>query len=176
MTHYLPIVGASGPDGEILDCSAAAPICGYHCCHQQLPKEGPPVADESILLFPGERELALEQGESAGHIEVTGTHPAGGDFGYCNPHRIDQRQCHPSRNFKPLDCRSYPLFPTIRDGRLALLIDTRCPLSARDPARLKPHAQLILASWQREVERNPAVGHWLASLELPTYEPFSLDE
>lgn len=176
MTRYLPLVGASGSDGELTDCAAASAICGYHCCHQQLPKGGPPVTDESILLFPGELKRALEHGEGAQHIEVTGTHPVGGDFGYCNPEVIDQRQCHPARNFKPLDCRSYPLFPTIRNGKLALLIDTRCPLSARDPARLRAHAQVVLATWRSEVARNPAVGRWLASLDLPTYEPFSPSE
>ena len=151
-------------------------MCGYHCCRQLLPKEGAPVAGESILLFPGEYERACEAGtDRARHIRLIGSDDNGGDYGFCDPTIIDQGSCHPARNFKPLDCRSYPLFPVVRDGRIMLYIDTRCPISRDNRERLQDHARMVLRAWEREIERDPRVQEWLENLHLPTYEPFDLD-
>lgn len=161
----LPIVG-----GQIVGCKECSSICHYRCC-DQAKADAPDFSHENaILLYPGEWE-AVEH-ETRRHLLITIHNFNGGKIAYCDKENFDQSQCHPERNFKPLDCESYPFAPIIRDGTVHLIIDSgRCPLPVQ---QLSDHARFILRRWQEAIEKNPAVAEWISALELPNYVPYNL--
>lgn len=162
----LPIV-----DGQIVGCKECSSICHYRCCDQARSADAPDFSHENaVLLYPGEWEAVSE--EMRRHFIITMDNFNGGKFAYCDRENFDQSQCHPLRNFKSLDCESYPFTPAIRDGKLQLLIDSeRCPLPVQ---QLADHARYILKRWQEVIDRNPDVAQWISSLELPHYVPYEL--
>lgn len=158
--------------GKIQDCSALSSICHYRCCDQARPGEGDPDPENAVLLFPGEYEAVSERARR--HLLVVLGDFHGGKLTYCDRDNFDQSSCHPDRNLKPLDCQSYPFAPVIREGELALVIDSnRCPLPS---VQLAAHAAFILKRWKEVIEQNPAVADWIASLKLPHYISYSFSD
>lgn len=155
--------------GHINDCTSCSHICGYGCCHQALPHEEDFGPESSILLYHGELEAATE--ETRRHILVTADNFHNGKLGYCDRDNFDQSKCDVAKNFKPLDCQSYPFFPAIRDGKLILLIDKkRCPLAINVLLR---HYEWVLQKWKGVITKNPAVKEWITSFELEGYTEFN---
>ncbi len=167
MTKYKLTV-LRNEDGLIDGCHRCSYICGYRCCHQSLPDDGDFGPGNSILLYPDEWDLVTE--ETKKHLIITMENFDGGKLAYCDGKHFDQSKCHPSRNFKPLDCESYPFAPAIKDGKLVLLVDVkRCPLSA---VQLRKHYDYVIARWKKVLEKNPDVTDWIKSLPLPEYVPY----
>lgn len=156
-------------EGSINACASCSHICGYGCCHQALPHEEDFGSESSILLYPGELEAAAE--ETRRHILITAENFRGGKLGYCDRDNFDQSECSMDRNFKPLDCQSYPFFPAMRDGKLILLIDKkRCPLPIDALLR---HYEWVLQKWAVVIAEDPAVKKWITSFELERYAEFN---
>jgi len=160
----LPILGQE--EGGILGCSECSHVCHYRCCDQSRPEDPDFGPENSILLYPGEWEGVREDIRS--HLLITMEDYNGGKLAYCDRENFDQSSCHPERNFKPLDCMSYPFAPAIRDGELCLLIDSkRCPLPEE---QLQSHAIMIRRKWEEAIAENPAVADWIGQLSLEDYK------
>ena len=74
--------------------------------------------------------------------------------------------------YKPLDCQSYPFFPTIalaEDGYKleAGLKGAKCPLLV---AQVKEHAAWVIDEWNAEIHDNPSIARWLVKVSLVGYE------
>lgn len=156
----LPIV-----EGQLSGCKECSHICHYRCC-DQAKADAPDFGQEnSILLYPGEWESVAD--ETRRHLLITMNDFNSGKLAYCDRENFDQSTCHPHRNFKPLDCESYPFAPVMRDGTLQLVIDSqRCPLPVE---QLTNHAKYVLQRWQRVIDENPDVAAWISALKLPNY-------
>lgn len=162
-------MNSSSEGGNINACAACSHICGYGCCHQALPHEADFGPENSILLYPGELEAAAE--ETRRHILVTADNFNNGKLGYCDRDHFDQSKCSAEKNFKPLDCQSYPFFPVIKDGKLILKIDKkRCPLGTDALLR---HYESVLRKWEEVIAKNPAVKEWIVSFQLEGYTDFN---
>lgn len=151
--------------GRISSCVEVSAICGYRCCDQDIPNGNEPVRPvDYIMMYPGEYDVNDPTQE---HLEPIGEHN-GGILARCTRECFDQAGCHPDRNYKPLDCRSYPLMPEVLEGGvLALMRDARCPLTLHD---IPPeHCAAMLQEW-REVASDPDVLGWLSRLVLEGYE------
>lgn len=139
--------------GIIDQCQTAG--CGRTCCEFA---EG-----NFIVLYPGEVEQAQENGESLTHLEVTPlTH--GGHRAICRAG--DKSQC--DGGYKPLDCASYPLFPTVDDyGHVTVgLKGQKCPLSF---ASLGAHRAWVVDAWSNLCAARPDVRKWLRAIKLVGY-------
>lgn len=151
--------------GKIFSCVEASAICGYRCCDQDVP-----VVDEDvnpmdyILMYPGEFNPADPRQQ---HLTPVGDYN-GGVLARCEKECFDQSQCHPNQNYKPLDCMSYPQMPVPTDGKLSLVKDSRCPLTAGDIPPSQSSA--IVQKWQEAILANRDVLGWLSSLSLEGYE------
>lgn len=148
-----------GLDGQIAQCRHAA--CGYRCCDFS--------GGNYIALYPGELNDAVASGASLDHLEVRPS-ADGGCRAIC--HADDKATC--DGGYKPLDCASYPLFPTIApDGRVeAGLKGRKCPLIA---ATIPRHVQWVKAAWTRLAEASPAVRDWIARVRLVGYRESNHD-
>lgn len=164
----LPLV-----DGQIVGCKECSSICHYRCCDQARSADAPDFGPENaVLLYPGEWEAVSE--EMRRHFIITMDNFNRGKLAYCDRENFDQSQCHPLRNFKSLDCESYPFAPAIRDGKLQLVIDSgRCPLPVQ---QLDKHAKYVLKRWQEAMDKNPAVAEWISALEMPHYVSYDLSD
>ena len=140
--------------GSISECANSG--CGYMCCEFN--------QGNYIVMAPGEAELARSRGESLDHLDLSPL-PYGGWRAICRAG--DTATC--DRGYKPLDCQSYPLFPTLdNDGHLAVgLKGAKCPLSA---ARIEPHRRWVERRWKQLIEKNPTVARWLARVRLVGYQ------
>lgn len=163
MTDKLNNIG-----GQIAECTALSHICSFNCCNQDSPNE-PTKPESSILLYPGEIESVAA--ERKRHIIITLNDFHGGKLGYCDPTILNQSECNPEKNFKPLDCRSYPFAPAFRNGALILLVDRRrCPLGLK---ALRAHHGLILEKWKEIIQKKSDVRQWIEALDLNGYEEFN---
>ncbi|MCA9240990.1 MAG: hypothetical protein KDA37_12355 [Planctomycetales bacterium] len=144
----------TGALGVIPDCATAG--CGRTCCEFA---EG-----NYIALYPGEVEAASKSGQSLSHLELAPL-PMGGHRAVCRA--TDKANC--DRGYKPLDCASYPLFPTLdSSGALdATLKGAKCPLLA---AALEPHRAWVVRYWNEVCQRFPAAQRWLAEVSLVGYQ------
>lgn len=157
--------------GRLTGCAELAPECGYHCCHQRPLPTAVDLVDpsEAILLAPGEVEGATAP---ANHLTISRITAAGGRFARCAQDGFDQSTCSEATNFKPLDCRSYPFFPSMSEGRLVLLKDQRCPLGSAQQQELDAHYWSVRTAWQQLMTSSAAARNWIQSISLPTYEPY----
>lgn len=154
--------------GKIEACQACSSQCGYGCCHQAKPGESDFGPESALLLYPGELDGVAQ--DFRRHILITGENFNGGQLGYCDRENFDQSQCDPERNYKPLDCQSYPFAPAIVDGQLTLVVDDkRCPLPKHI---LDAHYRSTLAKWQSALDSNPAVRSWVEALNLKGYSSY----
>lgn len=157
--------GIESVTGKIAGCAACSAVCGYQCCQQFKP--GSPLfrRESCIQLYPGEWEQQSQ--EMRDHLDIVGEDQHGGMLAYCDPERFDQTRCDPSRNFKPLDCQSYPFAPMLRDGALVLVVDSRyCPLGRE---ALTLHYQVIYDRWSNLLRQDARLTSWIGSLPLNGY-------
>lgn len=154
--------------GQITDCVSLKHVCGFDCCNQDSSDE-PIRPESSILLYPGELESVVA--EKRKHIIITLNDFNHGKLGYCDPIILNQSACDPEKNFKPLDCQSYPFAPAFRNGDLILLVDRkRCPLGLE---ALRAHHESILEKWREVVQKSFNVKQWIEALDLNGYEKFN---
>ena len=140
-------------DGQIAACDTAG--CGRCCCDFS--------AGNYIVLYPGELNAAVDRGETVAHLAVRPSSD-GGHRAIC--HAGDKGTC--DGGYKPLDCASYPLFPSI-DARGDVTVDLtgqKCPLRLR---LLDAHSAWVRQAWVRLAQRSQAVADWIASVHLIGY-------
>lgn len=161
-------------NGKLNACQHYAAKCHYRCCQQERPRgKQRAVPEDSLLLYP----LELRGRAKRGHIFITRRKCNGGQLGYCDPSKICQAHCDLRRNYKPLDCRSYPFFPGINNrGELILLKDQRCPLGARKQDGLEKAYANALIMWRSIIRKSPSVKVWIKSFRLPTYVAYKSNE
>lgn len=152
--------------GKIAQCTDASAHCHYSCCCQIRPSNPRFTIFESLLLHPG--ELAQTPSPSNRHIEIVGSLDKG-ELGFCLLSPLERLNCGDSSHYKPLDCRSYPFFPVIRQGSLVLAIDSRrCPLVS-NLSGLTNHYRTTLNTWKALIETNSDVVNWITAIRAETH-------
>ena len=144
----------SAHNGEIQHCPHQG--CSFACCDF--------AADNFIVLYPGEIEEARSSRKSVDHLACT-TDARGGYRAICQAK--DTATC--DGGYKPLDCASYPFFPTVDDatGQLQTgLKGEKCPLQER---HLVDHRHWVLQSWQGLINTIPGLREWIRATKLIGY-------
>ena len=133
--------------------------CGYTCCDFG--------ANNFIELYPGELTEAVERGLSLSHLDCI-PDGRGGYQAICRAH--DRSDC--DGGFKPLDCASYPLFPTLNQaGQLETgLKGEKCPLQQ---IHLRHHRIWVLRKWQELIDAVPDLRQWIRGTQLVGYVSWS---
>lgn len=148
--------GAGGPaEGRIELCPKNG--CDYRCCEFQ--------QGNYIVLFPGEIEAAEAAGSSLGHLRITAAEH-GGYRAVCTAG--DTASC--DNGYKPLDCKSYPFFPTLRPDRdeVGLMIKGRkCPLLVEE---VREHQAWVRAVWSALAAPSVRIATWLRRVRLVGYD------
>jgi Fe-S-cluster containining protein len=132
--------------------------CGYRCCEFQ--------QGNYIVLVPGELDEARKHGLSLDHLRIT-KEERGGHRAIC--HARDTGTC--DGGYKPLDCQSYPFFPTLGPGEdevSVLLKGRKCPLVV---AELGDHEAWVRGVWNRLIAARPQIRSWLRRVVLVGYDP-----
>jgi Fe-S-cluster containining protein len=130
--------------------------CGFRCCDFQ--------QGNYIVLYPGELEAAQLRSESTSHLQDLEPYE-GGYKAVCKA--ADTATC--DGGYKPLDCKSYPFFPSINeeDGSVDVVLKGgKCPLTAD---MIPDHRQWVGTEWGRLAERHSDVGQWIAKVRLVGY-------
>lgn len=132
--------------------------CQYACCDF--------ASGNFIALYPGELAAAQSSNSSISHLELA-EDECGGHKAICRA--ADKANC--DGGYKPLDCRTYPFFPTVEaDGELALnLKGSKCPLERE---QLALHYVWALSQWKRVLPSLDDLRSWLriTSSRLIGYE------
>ena len=117
-----------------------------------------------IALYPGELALVHATKQSVTHLDVT-PDGAGGHRAICRA--CDKATC--DNGYKPLDCASYPLFPTVdHQGNIeAAQKGAKCPLRTED---LAEHRSWVIARWSLLQNTVPGLIEWLCGVRLVAYE------
>lgn len=115
-------------------------------------------------MYPGELEQARLAGKSVGHL-LARPDGMGGQRAICRAK--DKSTC--DLGYKPLDCASYPLFPTLSaNGRVqANLKGSKCPLESNS---LHAHRSWVASSWNRLRATVPGLLGWIQGVSLIGYE------
>lgn len=143
-------------DGSIHLCPHKG--CGFRCCEFN--------QGNYIVLYPGEIEQAQADGHSLAHLDIFDTDYHGGARATC--HAANTATC--DNGYKPLDCATYPFFPTVgAKGKTlqGLLKGSKCPIEADE---IGYHNTWARAMWARLIAQNPAVAEWLRHVVLVGYE------
>lgn len=130
--------------------------CGYRCCDFS--------RGNYIVLYPGELNEAVSAGAALGHLEIRPSSD-GGHRAIC--HACDTGCC--DGGYKPLDCASYPFFPTIDSSDQQVrsgLASPKCPLLL---SGLREHRQWVARQWRSLAARSYAVRRWLGRVTLVDY-------
>jgi hypothetical protein len=140
--------------GEISVCPHQN--CQFVCCDF--------AADNFIALYPGELGQAVANEISVDHLELT-PDGHGGHRAICRAR--DRSSC--DGGYKPLDCASYPFFPTVDD--LTGNIDTglkgqKCPLKTWHLSR---HKHWVIKRWKALVNSVPGLANWIRQTKLIGY-------
>lgn len=120
-----------------------------------------------IVLYPGELEKARAAGLSIAHLKVIDEQYHGGARAVCEA--SDRKSC--DGGYKPLDCASYPLFPSVAAGDARVtrfLKGTKCPLT---PDGIVDHQAWVAEAWNRLIAENRSILRWLRRVRLVGYEP-----
>lgn len=122
------------------------------------------------MLYPGEVDAARQTGRSLEHLRLSPM-PHGGFRATCNAR--DKSSC--DDGYKPLDCASYPFFPTIDgDGRIAAdLKGEKCPLQT---VMLAAHRRWVIAAWTKLSSTVPGIAKWIARTRLVGYSSLAPTE
>ncbi len=115
------------------------------------------------MLYPGELNQAVARGESLVHLAIRPS-SEGGQRAIC--HANDTSSC--DGGYKPLDCASYPLFPTIdAAGKVTVeLIGQKCPLVI---SQLQEHRLWVQRQWQILADASVRVREWIGQVSLVGY-------
>jgi len=128
--------------------------CGFTCCNFQ--------QGNYIVLYPDELEAAIRSGASIKHLKLLENYHGGFKI-VCSA--INTATC--DSGFKPLDCRSYPYFPTVVDGKIvANLKGKKCPLPT---SKTNEHTRYVQEEWEKIACQKPSVLTWLGKVELVGY-------
>lgn len=146
-------------DGVISKCPCNG--CNYTCCDFN--------QNNFIVMYPHEYEEAKQNGFNLGHLEITDENYFGGKKAIC--HARERQTC--DNGYKPLDCKSYPLFPVTGEEELEIgfIKGKKCPLLVED---LGEHARYVKQKWQALMQLQPLVGFWLSNVNLVGYEKIKL--
>ena len=136
-------------DGIIPQCKIKNKECKYGCCK---------FGNNYIVLYPGELEKSKL---NKSHLEIIDEDYFGGKKAIC------VRRCE-ERDFKPLDCKSYPFFPVIDKNKIVLLRGIKCPLLNED---LVGHKKWVLDYWNNLME-DKNILNWLKKVKLVGYSVF----
>lgn len=142
-------------DGSIPLCPHQG--CAFKCCSFQ--------QGNFIVLYPGEADAARQSGASTDHLEFIESYNGG--------HKVVCRAANTANcdnGYKPLDCASYPFFPTVdeQNGDInATLKGAKCPLTT---AIANFHRLWVQDQWRRLAETNAEVRPWLSKVSLVGYE------
>lgn len=142
-------------DGSIPLCPHQG--CGFKCCTFQ--------QGNFIVLHPGELDAAKASGAGTDHLELLENYH-GGHKVVCRA--ADTAIC--DGGYKPLDCASYPFFPTVNETTGAVegtLKGAKCPLTT---AIANFHRLWVEDQWRRLADTNAEVKPWLAKVALVGYE------
>ena len=135
--------------GKIKSCNNHIDHCKNKCCS---------FTDNYIVLYPGEYEEATG---NKSRLIITDEDYFGGKKAICTGYCTED-------DFKPLDCKSYPYFPTInKQGDIKLLKGTKCPLQDEE---LIEHKQRCIEVWQ-DIIQNNNIFNWLKMVKLIGYKP-----
>ena len=150
----------SAHDGQIDLCPHQG--CDFACCEF--------AASNFIVLYPGELDEARRRGVSTRHLSAA-PDGRGGHRAICRAN--DTSIC--DGGYKPLDCASYPFFPTIvgvPNEVQAGLKGEKCPLQAH---HLSDHRQWVIQRWQDLASSIPQLGDWIRAIKLVGYARFTTD-
>lgn len=132
--------------------------CGRRCCDFS--------SGNFIVLYPGELNTATAAGVSLVHLVVRPSDD-GGHRAVCRAG--DTATC--DGGYKPLDCASYPFFPTLEDDGCgavrAGLHSPKCPLAM---AMLGRHAAWVATQWRTLADASGGVRRWLKRVKLVGYQ------
>jgi hypothetical protein len=129
--------------------------CAFKCCQFQ--------QGNFIVLYPGELEAAIASNLSVAHLQITGEYN-GGYKTVC----VAKQTATCDGGYKPLDCKSYPYFPVVKDHEITVgLKGEKCPLT---PDLMPGHERFVEYEWQRIARNTPNLITWLEKVELVGYE------
>lgn len=150
----LPVLSSEVGDGTISLCPHNG--CNFTCCDFSV--------GNYIVLYPGELDAAREQGLSIDHLEISDGH-RGGHRAICCAK--DCTTC--DEGYKPLDCASYPFFPTINDaGEIeAGIKGSKCPLQA---TQVPEHRNWVVQMWSELSQHVSGLIPWIRDTRLVGYE------
>lgn len=150
----------SRSDGTIPLCPHKG--CQFTCCGFQ--------QGNYIVLYPGEIDAARDADHSLEHLDVFDKSYHGGARALCKA--TDTSTC--DQGYKPLDCASYPYFPTIGlDDEVEITLKgKKCPLEDAD---IPYHRAWAERAWQELVQKRPDVHTWLRNVDLVGYKSVFID-
>lgn len=143
-------------DGTIDACAHAG--CGRRCCEFS--------HGNYIVLYPGEVREAVAAGVSLAHLEIRPS-AEGGHRAICKAN--DKSRC--DGGHKPLDCASYPFFPTAGRSPEILgagLQSPHCPLRTE---MLSRHSAWVAEVWRQLAAQSDSIRRWIRRVTLVDYEP-----
>ena len=119
-----------------------------------------------MLLYPGEYENSTLD---KSHIQIIKRENKA-IIRRCCSSQEQREKCDGTRWLKPLDCWSYPFFPSIENDTLVLLVDdVRCPVAKN--CDLHDHYFHTFNLWQKDIE-NKDVFESIKSLSMKDLELF----
>lgn len=141
-------------EGKIAACRGTG--CSFTCCNFQ--------RGNFIALYPGELEAARASGLNVGHLAIEGEIESGqrvrcvaGDTSTCD------------NGYKPLDCASYPFFPSVvseSGAVISVVKGQKCPLL---PTQISAHRRWVERIWAELISAVPGVRKWLSQVQLVGY-------
>jgi len=138
--------------GKIDACKKEVLNCKYKCCT---------FSKNYIVLYPNELE---DSKKNKSHIKIIDDNYHGGKKAIC------LRQCRKD-DFKPLDCKSYPLFPFFNEvNDIQFLFGSKFPLLSKD---LIVHKIYCLREW-KNLLTDDRIYNWLKNIKLIGYEKIDL--
>jgi len=133
--------------GMIKQCGNKISECHYNCCI---------FSSNFIVLYPGEYEKSKLK---KNHLKIIDEDYHGGKKVVCT------KICT-SKDFKPLDCKSYPFFPTLdSDNNLRLIKGIKCPLINKE---LNKHKTKVIEAW-KGVSKDKKIKNWIKEVKLVGY-------
>jgi hypothetical protein len=121
-------------EGQFDACMSRVSTCGYACC--QFGKLG-----NWIYAFPGEVDLATEQGLSFAHLEMEPLEDGG--------HKVHCMRPCVGGEFKSIDCAIYPAWVANEAGTMFLVADNRkCPIPHNELLETLRNAQQVALDWE----------------------------
>ena len=156
----MEVLGLQYNINKIEACFNMGSICGFKCCNHTHNKHS-----HFIMMYPGEYDSSQLPKV---HIEIL-EERYGALIGRCLHSISERKDCDGNNKFKPLDCYSYPFFPSIKNGQLILKVDSvRCPLSREN---IQTHYWQVMKVWQELIKDNK-IYNCIEKFEVKYYTEF----